>query len=98
MLTQSNKRGRKPGPIQHGTLWAYRHYKCRCRTCTDVQTERCKEWIQTRDLANAPHGTASGYQNWRCRCDPCKVAGAIQNKLTREAMIARGWVPKERRK
>jgi hypothetical protein len=101
MQTQSDapkRRGAKPQPIKHGTLHAYRKYKCRCRPCIDAQTERCNTWTRTRDLANAPHGTVSGYINWRCRCYACKLAGSIQNKEVKARMIARGWIPKARRK
>lgn len=70
---------------EHGVVWVYLAYGCRCEPCTEANTTYIAESRATK-YANrekvdgvwiyppGPHGSASTYVARGCRCAPCTAA------------------------
>lgn len=62
--------------INHGTQWAYEHYKCRCRKCVKAIRIVWRENKRRRGSHQEPqreHGTRYMYDRKGCRCTKCKT-------------------------
>lgn len=67
----------------HGKASTYRNTGCRCKPCTDANTERARRGRAERveraktNPEIVPHG-AGGYRNWGCRCQVCTDANTAR--------------------
>lgn len=65
----------RPSKVRHGELSAYTNYGCRCRECTNANTEHYR--IRRGHGASKtppPHGTVTRYGFHKCRCEACRAA------------------------
>lgn len=69
------QRGRKAGPVKHGTVTQYQNGGCRCEECKGA----IRAYYKSRkdkglEPGDSRHGTSNGYINFGCRCDSCRLA------------------------
>lgn len=73
--------------MNHGTITAYVHHRCRCERCKQANTEyRRKQKVKRYAIVaeggglpdHVPHGH-SAYTNWGCRCETCTKAFSAYN-------------------
>lgn len=70
---------RQRGDINHGTVWGYKGYKCRCDACTKAKTDYERAYrARALKKGRLTHGTISGY-NIGCRCDQCATARRVHD-------------------
>lgn len=78
-------------PTKHGTAYAYRAKRCRCRRCKDWNTANARKARDRRAAGPIPdhvHGTPGGWANYRCKCGRCVEALRESRRLSRKLRAA----------
>lgn len=84
-LAQAAAQAEAGASIPHGTLIAYKDYRCRCEECRAANRAYYQEWRRkAQGEGRVPHGTVTGYSNWGCRCEPCTAANSEYRKRRKE--------------
>lgn len=81
-LSRLGLRLTQPRGPEHGTLYRYKRFKCRCDACREAAHDY---YVAQRAREPARHGTVSGYRNFGCKCPKCAAANRKhKRKLRRE--------------
>ena len=87
---------------EHGTLYMYRHGRCRCNQCRAANTSACSLARKKRQIAagrgeipaEVVHGAATS-SNWGCKCVICSEGTRLRNADTYQRVL-RGEIVHER--